>query len=111
MNPPEILFQAQADHRLRALPSLPPKKRSRAAAAQPDEKDAASVIVPFYDPLPKPAKFPRSGQPFQVWKDPTVHEHGSAPQKADLRATISESVQGYARSMAFLLSWRLDHSP
>ena len=111
MNPQEILSQTQSGHRLRALPSLPPKKRSKAAAAQPDEKDAVSVIVPFYDPLPKPAKFTRSGQPFQVWKEPTVHGPDSAPPKPHFRAAISESVQGCARSMAFLLSWRLDHSP
>lgn len=109
MNPQEIPSQAQTDHRLRALPSLPPKRRCK--PTMPEEKDPGSVIVPFYDPVPKPARFTRSGHPFQVWKEPKVHGQDPAPPKPDLRTVIGESVMGYARSMGFLLSWRLPHSP
>jgi hypothetical protein len=111
MNPDELPSQTQTTRSLRVLPSLPPKRRSKAGGVAPDEGDPSSVIIPFYDPAPKPAKFHRSAEPFQVWKEPTAHRHDPAPRKPDLRTAISESVQAYARSMAFLLAWRLDHSP
>ncbi len=111
MNPNETPSQKQTTRSLRVLPSLPPKRRCKAAGVTPDEADPSSVIIPFYDPAPKPARFTRSGHPFQVWREPTVHRHEPAPRKPDIRTAISESVQAYARSMAFLLSWRLHHSP
>jgi len=109
MNPDDLSSQAQTTRALRALPSLPPKRRCKATGVTPDDKDPCSVIVPFYNPLPKPARFTRSGQPFQIWKEPKSAD--PAPPKADLRATISESVQGYARDMSLLLSSGLRHSP
>ena len=109
MNPDKVPSPAQSTRRLRALPSLPPKRRCKAAGARPDEGETGSVIVPFYNPLPKPTRFTRSGQPFQIWKEAKAAD--PAPPKPHLRATISESVQGYARSMSFLLASRLHHLP
>jgi hypothetical protein len=109
MNPDDLPSQAQTDQGLRALPSLAPKRRFK--APKPEEKDPSSVIVPFYNPVPKRARLTRSGQPFQVWTEPKVHRHDPEPHKHDLRTAIGESVQAYARSMAFLLSWRAHHLP
>jgi len=111
MNPEQLPSPAQTPRSLRVLPSLPPKRRCKAAGLTPDQGDPSSVIIPFYDPVHKPARFHRSAEPFQIWKEPKVHRHDPAPRKPDFRTAISESVQAYARSMAFLLSWRLDHSP
>jgi hypothetical protein len=111
MNPNDLPSPEQAEHAIRALPSLHPKRRFKAEVSNPAEKDARSVIVPFYNPAPKPARFTRSGHPFQVWKEPKTHRDDAPPRKPDFRSAVSESLQAYGRSMGFLLSWRLDHSP
>jgi hypothetical protein len=109
MNPTDLPSQAQTTRKLRALPSLPPKRRCKATV--PDENDPGSVIVPFYNPLPKPARFHRSTEPFQVWKEPKSHRPDPAPTKPAFGTAMSESVQGYARSVALLLSSRVHPSP
>ncbi len=111
MNPTELPPQTQTTRSLRVLPSLPPKRRCKSGGAAPEEGDPSPVIIPFYDPASKPAKFHRTAEPFQVWKEPKVHRQDPAPRKPDFRTAVTEAVQAYARSMAFLLSWRLDHSP
>jgi hypothetical protein len=109
MNPDNSPFQDQTDRQLRVLPSVPAPKRRCKTHRPAAQEEAGSVIVPFYAPMTKPMRFTRSGQPFQVWKEPKPH-HLPA-RRPDPRLSVSELLQSYARSMALLLSWRLHHSP
>lgn len=111
MNPNDTPLPTQTGHSLRILPSLQPKRRCKAFASSPEDRDDSSVIVPFYSAIPKPVRFTRSGHAFQIWKEPKSHRHEAAPRKPDFGAAVSEALQSYAKSMALLLSWRLPHSP
>src|SRR3954452_22861725 len=96
--------------KLRVLQPLPPKRRCKASSEFAPRPGKNPDIIYLPAPVHRPLRLTRSGQPFQVWKEPQRHE--AAPAKPEPARPFREVVRAYSRTLAFLLSWRgLHHTP
>lgn len=101
-----------SDH-LRLLPTVGqarPKRRCKAQAGTAQPITATRLIVPMESQRPRPAKFKKSGRPFQIWKEPSAHSDAPAEPTKVIVPFLYELVRHCTRTTAGLSAAPLGHS-
>ena len=100
--------------RLLVLPSVGParpKRRCRTAENDAERDVPTRVIIPMESERPRPSKFKRSGQPFQIWTAPPKHSQESREEKPAIIPLFQELTRLYMRVTAALSAATFPPSP
>ena len=115
MNPPPRPFKAD-DLKLQLL-FLPavglarPKRRCKTHDGSAENEVPARVIIPMESERPRPSKFKRSGQAFQIWRAPSKHSHQTPEEKPAIIPWFQELTRVYTRATAALCAAPFPPSP
>ncbi len=112
MNLPPRHFKADdAKVKLLVLPAVGPARPKRRCKANEGTEVRARVIIPMESGHPRPAKFKRSGQPFQIWTAPSKHLQESPEGKPTILPLFQELTRVYTRVTAALSTAPFPPSP